>query len=136
MLLHRSGPYALYGNAFANGECVFTMTDMLAFHTILGSGGLTELKEGHIGLLAVPLQTLPRRGATEAAPLHALEQAKFLVKRFKVVALSQDRRSGGGPKALRFLTGAGAGSKVELGELADATWHVQPYDPACVPPSR
>ena len=74
MLLRRSGPYALYGNAFANGECVFTMTDMLAFHTTLGSGGLTELKEGHIGLLAVPLQTLPRRGATDAAPLHALEQ--------------------------------------------------------------
>ena len=83
MLLHRSGPYALYGNAFANGECVFTMTDMLAFHTTLGSGGLTELKEGHIGLLAVPLQTLPRRGATDAAPLHALEQAKFLVELFR-----------------------------------------------------
>ena len=65
---HRYGPYALYGSGFANGECFLSATDMLCSHLQLAAGGLSLLKEGLMGLLAVPLQTLPRRGRARGRP--------------------------------------------------------------------
>ena len=126
---HRYGPYALYGSGFANGECFLSATDMLCSHLQLATGGLSLLKEGLMGLLAVPLQTLPRRGASQQPPMHLQESTKLLVKRFKVLSPTKDRRSDSAPKELRYLQGGGAGSKVEFADLADATWSVLPYDP-------
>ena len=90
---HRYGPYALYGSGFANGKCFYSATDMLCSHLQLATGGLSLLKEGLMGLLAVPLQTLPRRGASQQPPMHLQESTKLLVKRFKVLSPTKDRRS-------------------------------------------
>lgn len=112
----------------AKDQVFFTATDILCSHTKLAAGGLSALTEGLIGLIAVPLNTLPRRGAPGEQPLGDVAQAKFLTKRFKAMNTGTDHRSVAAAKELRFLQGSGAGSKLSLDSLHDATWSVLPFD--------
>ena len=124
----RSGAYALYANGVADDEVFFTASDILCSHSMLASGGLSALTEGLIGVIAVPLCTLPRRGVEGQQQLGDVALTKILTKRFKVMNVGTDHRSAAAVKELRFLQGSGAGSKLSLDSVGDATWSVLPWD--------
>ena len=130
-----AGQLALYASGYADGACFFRAGDLICHHRGLDSGGLSRLSEAHVGFLAVPVQPLPRLGAAAAArsatDLQQISAAKFLVWRCKVVNITPNHAPAA-PKELRFVSGGGAGSKLDLGELDSITRSVIPYDPARV----
>ena len=126
-----AGQIALYASGFANDQCFLRAGDLIFYHKKLQSGELSRATEAYVGFIAVPVQPLPRLGATGQRDLQQAVAAKFLAYRCKVVNTTANR-SASGQKELRFLTGGGTGTKLDLGDLHDITRQVLPYDNECV----